>query len=98
MKYFFVLLVVLLLGSCTISPKREKPEPLDSNVELVTPDTCLVRIDGSIFYITTKDNKLMYKAVQHDPDYLPILVVPFALLVVATILFVMIGLVWLIQQ
>ena len=84
MRYLFILLVILLLDSCTISPKREEPKAINSKIELVTPDTCLVRVDDGIFYITTTNNVIMYKATQYDSKFLS---VPLSVIIALAIIF-----------
>lgn len=69
MKYLLILILVLLLGGCTVAPVRETETKLEESIAVIKPDSCLLRIDNGVFYITDNNNRLLYKTVQGGSEY-----------------------------
>lgn len=72
MKYLLILILVLLLGSCTVAPVRERETKLEECIAVIKPDSCLLRIDDGVFYITDNNNRLLYRTIQGGSDYITI--------------------------
>ena len=72
MKYLLILILVLLLGSCTVAPVRETETKLEESIAVIKPDSCLLRIDNGVFYITDNNNRLLYRTIQGGSDYITI--------------------------
>ncbi len=85
MKYLLILILVLLLGSCTIAPVRETETKLEESIAVIKPDSCLLRVDNGVFYITDNNNRLLYKTIQGGSEYVTIHIALFIFCMVVVI-------------
>lgn len=85
MKYLLILILVLLLGGCTVAPVRETETKLEESIAVIKPDSCLLRIDNGVFYITDNNNRLLYKTIQGGSEYITIHIALFIFCMVIVI-------------